>query len=158
MAWNLRMDVMQSQSVTRAALDAGDWPPATASVLTAICDWSPGQTSHVPVESAIFCKSEWKSGFRRDWSLLGCSLYPLLVQWEHWDVGGNPTELKRDKEKRVPVRARAHNHFHTLFFLVKVFAVNFLIRWIDEERAQVVWCVSQIKIPASNYLVCLLSF
>ncbi len=43
---------------------AGDRLAASASKLTAICVWSLRQTSPVPTESAIFCKSEWKSGFR----------------------------------------------------------------------------------------------
>lgn len=115
---------------------AGDQAAATASRLTAICVWSSGQTSRLPAESAIFCKSEWKSGFRRRRQLVRLlSLHPLLIQWELWDVGGNPAELKRVPVKtKASVRARAHNHFHTLFYLVKVFAVTLLITWMAGDR------------------------
>lgn len=90
----------------------------------------------LPAESAIFCKTEWKSGFRRRRQLVRLlSLHPLLVQLELWDVGGNPTELKRDSVKtKASVRARAHNHFHTLFYLVKVFVVTLLITWMAGEE------------------------
>lgn len=118
--------------------ELGTWEAATASRLTAICVWSPGQTSRLPAESAIFCKSEWKSGFRRRRQLVRLlSLHPLLIQRELWDVGGNPAELKRDSVKtKASVRGRAHNHFHTLFYLVKVFAVTLLITWMAGDSTE----------------------
>ena len=78
-----------------------DWSAATASELTAICVWSPGQTSPVPAESAIFGKSEWKSGFRQRRQLVRAALclHPLLLKRERWDAGGNPTELKRNSSQ-----------------------------------------------------------
>lgn len=56
------------------------------------------------------------------------SLHPLLVEWERWDIGGNPTELKGDSVKtKAPVRATDRSRIHTLFYLVKVVAVTLLI-------------------------------
>ncbi len=82
------------------------------------------------------------------------SLYPLLIQQEHWDIGGNPTELKRDSVKtKAPVRARDHNHFHTLFYLVKVFAVTILITWMGGEGTELVWCILHLR-ENSSLLQC----
>lgn len=54
------------------------------------------------------------------------SLYALQLQRELWDIRGNPTEFEGDSVKtKSSVRTITHNHFHTLSYLLKVFAVTY---------------------------------
>ena len=111
--------------------------------------WSSRQTSPVPEEGAIFCKRVSQSlGSCGELGLLGC-LYPVLGQRQRWDVGGNPKEPERDSVKtKGPVRARAHKHFHTLFYLGKVFAATFLITCMPGEGDEVFYMMWTLQFIA----------
>lgn len=66
------------------------------------------------------------------------SLYQLLVQSQQWDVGGNPTELKRDSVKtKGSCQGQSPQALsHTLSYLLKVFVVSLLMTRIDAEESQ----------------------
>lgn len=125
-------------SCWRKRRGAGDWSTAAASRLTAICVWSTGQTSSAPAECGIFCKCELKSGFTqrnklvRHLSLFSHSLFNRSI--------GILKETQRFSKNRCC------SHFHTLFYLVKVFVITLLILWMDREGASLVACILHRKV------------